>query len=115
MLIPQTSLHCLSDCDAVGMVPRDVSMSMGLCADEPVLKAKQQQLAAKEFSAGVIAFYWAVSKRCNQLAHHNVFLSGGVYGSASAQGSCKRNTPATEATTRGCAIVCSACKSLVMN
>ena len=52
-------------------------MSLGLCADEPVLKAKQQQLAAKEFSAGVIAFYWAVNTRLDALAHHNVFLSGG--------------------------------------
>lgn len=51
-------------------------MSYGLCADEPRLRAKQQQLAAKEFSAGVIAFYWAVNKRCPELAHHNVFLSG---------------------------------------
>jgi hypothetical protein len=25
----------------------------------------------------VVAFYWAVNKRCNELAHHNVFLSGG--------------------------------------
>jgi hypothetical protein len=51
-------------------------MSYPLCVDEPRLQAKQQQLAAKEFSAGVMAFYWAVNKRCNELAHHNVFLSG---------------------------------------
>jgi hypothetical protein len=51
-------------------------MSYGLCLDEPRLQAKQQQLAAKEFSAGVIAFYWAVSKRCTELSHHNVFMSG---------------------------------------
>lgn len=61
-------------------------MSYSLCADEPRLQAKQQQLAAKEFSAGVIAFYWAVSKRCSELAHHNVFLSGaGVLGLMSVQ------------------------------
>lgn len=55
---------------------RDVSQSYSLLSDEPRLQAKQQQLAAKEYSAGVIAFYWAVNKRCEQLAHHNVFLSG---------------------------------------
>lgn len=53
-----------------------MSQSYSLLVDEPRLQAKQQQLAAKEFSAGVIAFYWAVSKCCEQLAHHNVFMSG---------------------------------------
>lgn len=51
-------------------------MSCSLCVDEPRMQAKQQQLAAKEFSAGVIAFYWAVNKRCLELSHHNVFMSG---------------------------------------
>lgn len=51
-------------------------MSYGMCSDEPVLQQKQRQLAAKEFSAGVIAFYLAVNKRCSNLLHHNVFLSG---------------------------------------
>lgn len=50
-------------------------MAYELCVDEPRLQAKQRHLAAKEFSAGIIAFYWAVNKRCQELQHHNVFLS----------------------------------------
>lgn len=55
---------------------RDVSMSYGLCDAESGVQNKQQQLAAKDFSAGVIAYYWCVNKQLEGLRHHNVFLSG---------------------------------------
>jgi phytoene desaturase (3,4-didehydrolycopene-forming) len=55
---------------------RDVSMSWPLLVDEPRAHAKQRQLAAKQYSAGVVAFYWCLSKRLDKLSHHNVFLSG---------------------------------------
>jgi hypothetical protein len=51
-------------------------MSYGLCDESSGVRHKQQQLAAKEFSAGVIAYYWCVNKRLDKLCHHNVFLSG---------------------------------------
>jgi hypothetical protein len=51
-------------------------MSYPLCVNEPRTQAKAQQLAAKQFSAGVVAFYWSVNNRFDGLAHHNVFLSG---------------------------------------
>jgi hypothetical protein len=52
-------------------------MSYSLCDESSGVRHKRQQLAAKQFSAGVIAFYWSVDKRLEQLRHHNVFLSGG--------------------------------------
>jgi hypothetical protein len=51
-------------------------MSYGLCDEPSGVRHKQQQLAAKDFSAGVIAYYWCVNKRLDMLCHHNVFLSG---------------------------------------
>ncbi|WIA13356.1 hypothetical protein OEZ85_006938 [Tetradesmus obliquus] len=54
---------------------RDVSMSYGLCDEASGVRHKQRQLASKEYSAGVIAFYWCVSRRLDMLCHHNVFLS----------------------------------------
>eukprot|EP00879_Flechtneria_rotunda_P012551 GHRR01013105.1.p1 GENE.GHRR01013105.1~~GHRR01013105.1.p1 ORF type:complete len:410 (+),score=129.74 GHRR01013105.1:573-1802(+) len=54
---------------------RDVSMAYGLCDASSGVQQKRKQLAAKEYSAGVIAYYWCVSKRVDQLLHHNVFLS----------------------------------------
>lgn len=54
-------------------------MSYGLCDEASGVRHKQRQLASKEYSAGVIAFYWCVSKRLDMLCHHNVFLSGGAW------------------------------------
>lgn len=51
-------------------------MSYGLCDEGSGVRHKQQQLAAKQYSAGVIAYYWCVNKRLDGLCHHNVFLSG---------------------------------------
>ncbi|KAF6244121.1 hypothetical protein COO60DRAFT_1708158 [Scenedesmus sp. NREL 46B-D3] len=53
----------------------DVSMSYGLCDESSGVRHKQQQLASKQFSAGVVAYYWCVRKCLDRLCHHNVFLS----------------------------------------
>jgi hypothetical protein len=57
------------------LVARDVPKSYELIPTAQA-KAKQDELAQKEYSAGVIAYYWSVNKRLNKLLHHNVFLSG---------------------------------------
>lgn len=51
-------------------------MAYGVCDAASGVSHKQQQLAAKEFSAGVIAYYWCVNKKLEGLRHHNVFMSG---------------------------------------
>eukprot|EP00878_Enallax_costatus_P020105 GHUV01021237.1.p1 GENE.GHUV01021237.1~~GHUV01021237.1.p1 ORF type:complete len:230 (+),score=39.05 GHUV01021237.1:142-831(+) len=50
-------------------------MAYGLCDAASGVQHKQQQIAAKDFSAGVIAYYWCVNKHLEGLRHHNVFLS----------------------------------------
>jgi hypothetical protein len=69
---------------------RDVSMSYGLCDESSGVRHKQQQLAAKEFSAGVIAYYWSVNRRLDMLCHHNVFLSGRTVPIALKRNDCTR-------------------------
>lgn len=39
-------------------------------------RSRHQDLASKQYSAGVIAFNWCLNRRLDGLLHHNVFLSG---------------------------------------
>eukprot|EP00775_Hariotina_reticulata_P005714 gene5714-5954_t len=60
---------------AVVVSNSDVSVTYGLCDEASTVRCKQQLLAEKDYSAGVIAYYWCVDKRLDGLCHHNVFLS----------------------------------------
>lgn len=39
------------------------------------IKEKSKKLATMDYSAGVIAFHWALDKKVEKLNHHNIFMS----------------------------------------
>lgn len=43
----------------------------------PGREARAQKLASLQFSSGVVAFYWCVRRRVDELAHHTTFISPG--------------------------------------
>ena len=48
-----------------------------LPSDAPCLQGKAEQLAQFQYSSGIIAFYWSLSRTIPQLAHHTTFISPG--------------------------------------
>lgn len=47
-------------------------------ADSPTVSSTASDLDGREYSCGVIAFYWAVDKKVDYLRHHSIFLGSPV-------------------------------------
>lgn len=73
-------LHGLS-CTLPPPAARDVPLGYEL-VDHPAAAQQAARLARQEYSAGIIAFNWAVDRKLDALLQHNVFMSGdhGLWG-----------------------------------
>ena len=70
------------ECDLViSNVDLPMSYAALLPTDRPPLRGRVARLAALDYSSGVVAFYWCLSRKVPELEHHTTFLSPGGQGS----------------------------------